>query len=474
MADKSNLPDRQKMQRCDPRERAKNFSEVALGYTDEQALAEAQRCLQCSRPLCVEGCPVRVDIPGFIEKIVEGQSEQAAERIKQTNILPAICGRVCPQEDQCEKLCILGNKTEPVNIGALERYVGDKTAPVSKDSLADTPVDQSISGKAAAVAVVGSGPSGLTCAADLLRMGYQVTIFEALHEPGGVLVYGIPEFRLPNSIVRGEVEYLKKLGADFQLNVLVGRTVTVDQLLEDEGFSAVYLAAGAGTPWFMGIPGENLPGIYSANEFLTRLNLMRAHRSDHATPIVVGNRVVVIGGGNVALDAARSAVRVGAQEVRVVYRRSRAEMPARKMEIEHAEEEGVIFDFLTNPLKFYPDQQGFLGKIEVVDMKLGEPDESGRPRPFPVDGSNRTWPVDTAVIAIGSRPNRIVGETTPGLSTTEANTIEIDPPTGQTSRPEVFAGGDVVTGSDTVIAAMGAGRRAARSIDRFLQEDSTN
>jgi len=436
-----------------------DFQEVARGYTSEQARREAERCLQCPKPQCVEGCPVRVDIPGFIKKITSDEPQAAAEVIKITNVLPAICGRVCPQEDQCEARCILAASDEPINIGALERYAGDRARKQEKPSgnLTNPPV-----------AVVGAGPAGLTCAADLLRLGHPVTIFEAFHEPGGVLVYGIPEFRLPKEIVREEIRHLEDMGAKIETNVLVGRTVTIDQLLNEQKFASVFVAAGAGTPWFLGLPGENLPGVYAANEFLTRVNLMRAHRSDYATPLKLGDRVAVIGGGNVALDSARSALRVGASEVLLLYRRDREQMPARKMEVEHAEEEGVEFHFLTNPIRFHPDDQDHLGQIECLQMKLGQPDDSGRPRPLPVEDSNHFYDVDNVIVAVGSRPNRIIGETTEDLETNSDNTIAADESSGATSRPEVFAGGDVVTGSATVIAAMGAGRRAARSIHNYL------
>ncbi len=456
----------QHMQRRSPAERCSDFEEVALGYTEDQARLEARRCLQCAEPACVEGCPVRVDIPGFIAKIVEGDYLEAGRVIKQTNILPSICGRVCPQENQCQERCVLANQDKPISIGALERFAGDYSREQADEVFA--PAGDEKSGR---VAVVGSGPAGLTCAADLLRLGHEVTVYEAFHEPGGVLVYGIPQFRLPNEIVRDEVENLREMGAEIKLNVLVGRTVTVDELLGQQGFDAVFIGAGAGTPLFLNIPGENLPGIYSANEFLTRVNLMRAYREDFATPLRVGNRVAVIGGGNVALDSARSALRTGADHVQILYRRSREQMPARQMEIEHAEQEGIDFQFLTNPVRFLDSEKNKVTAVECQKMKLGEPDDSGRPRPLPVEASNHQYEVDTVVVAIGSRPNRLLGQTTEDLETDDWNTVEVDEETGETTKDGVFAGGDVTTGSATVIAAMGAARRSARAIDTYIKQN---
>lgn len=455
--------DPQEMSRRPAGKRVKDFQEVARGFSEAQARREAERCLQCSHSPCVDGCPVEIDIPEFISKIKAGEFARALSTIKETNVLPSICGRVCPQEEQCQARCVLANEDSPIAIGGLERFCGDYG---QAEQEAVAPEREEKSGFR--VAVVGSGPAGLTCAADLLRFGHEVTIFEAFHSPGGVLTYGIPEFRLPNRIVRSEVENLREMGAELKLNVLVGRTVTVDELLAEENFDAVFIGAGAGTPRFLNIPGENLPGIYTANEFLTRVNLMRAHRTDFDTPLRIGNDVAVIGGGNVALDAARSALRTGADNVRIIYRRSRAEMPAREMEIEHGAEEGVDYEFLTNPVQFHGGDNQKVQRVESVRMELGEPDASGRPRPEPVADSNHFYDVDTVVVAIGSRPNRLLGETTEGLELDERNTVEIDAATGQTTKEAVFAGGDVTTGSATVIAAMGAARRSALAIDDYL------
>ncbi|MCD6419081.1 NADPH-dependent glutamate synthase [bacterium] len=456
------VPKKMPMPEQDPMERRKNFNEVALGLTPELALEEAKRCLQCPNPTCIEGCPVEIDIPGFIKKIVEGDLRGAIDIVKSTNSLPAICGRVCPQETQCEEKCVLAKKFEPVAIGRLERYVAD----YEREKLGVTMPDVAQS-KGKKVAVVGAGPAGLTCAGDLAKMGYQVTIFEALHDTGGVLRYGIPEFRLPNSIIDAEVDYVLKLGVEVKLDVVIGQTLTLDELFE-MGYEAIFLGTGAGLPRFMNIPGENLNGIYSANEFLTRNNLMRAYLfPEYDTPLWVGERVAVLGGGNVTMDAARTALRNGAKEVHVIYRRSRKEMPARIEEIHHAEEEGIIFDLLTNPIRYIGDEKGWVKQIELIKMELGEPDESGRRRPVPIEGSNYIADFDTVVIAIGTSPNPLIMQGA-GLETTKWGTVVIDKETGMTSRPGIFAGGDVVTGAATVIEAMGAAKIAARGIDKYL------
>jgi len=448
------------MREQDPKERIHNFEEVPLGYTPEEAIAEAERCLQCRRAPCIEGCPVQINIPKFIKEIREGNFRAAITTIKETNNLPAICGRVCPQETQCQANCTLGKKYEPVAIGRLERFVADW----EYENGVEIPAVSDPSGFR--VAVVGSGPAGLTCAADLRRFGHEVTIFEALHEPGGVLMYGIPEFRLPKRIVRAEIENLLKMGVELRLNVVVGRTVTIDELFQ-QGYQAVFVGSGAGLPKFLGIPGENLIGIYSANEFLTRVNLMRAYLfPQYDTPVKVGRVVAVVGGGNVAMDAARTALRLGAERVVVLYRRTEAEMPARREEIHHAKEEGVEFQFLVNPVRFIGDQ-GRVAGVECIRMELGEPDESGRRRPIPVPNSNFVVPVDTVIVAIGNDPHPLIPRTTPGLKTTNHGTIVADAD-GRTSREGVFAGGDIVTGAATVISAMGAGKRAARAIHEYL------
>jgi glutamate synthase (NADPH/NADH) small chain len=448
------------MREQDPKVRIRNFEEVPFGYTLEEAVSEAERCLQCKRAPCIQGCPVNINIPKFIREIREGDFRAAIRTIKETNNLPAICGRVCPQETQCQAVCTLGKKYEPVAIGRLERFVADWEY--------EHGVELPEVGKPTGfrVAVVGSGPAGLTCAADLRRFGHEVTIFEALHEPGGVLMYGIPEFRLPKRIVRAEIENLLKMGVELKLNVVVGRTVTIDELFAS-GYHAVFVGSGAGLPKFLGIPGENLIGIYSANEFLTRVNLMRAYLfPEYDTPIKVGKRVAVVGGGNVAMDAARTALRLGAERVVVLYRRTEAEMPARREEVHHAKEEGVEFEFLVNPVRFL-DTGGKVSGVECIRMELGEPDESGRRRPIPIPNSNFVIPVDTVIVAIGNDPHPLVPRTTPGLATTKHGTIVADEE-GRTSREGVFAGGDIVTGAATVISAMGAGKRAALAIHRYL------
>ena len=449
----------------DPLERAKNFNEVSLGYTQAQAIEEATRCLQCKKPTCKDGCPVNVQIPEFILALREGDMPGAVRALKEKNSLPAVCGRVCPQEEQCEKTCVLAKPGAPVAIGRLERYVADWALSHEGDVVDDAVAEPS--GKR--VAVVGAGPAGLTCAADLAKVGHSVTMFEALHTAGGVLKYGIPEFRLPKSIVQAEVDFVKALGAELVLDNVVGRTELVDDLFE-EGFEAIFLAPGAGAPMFLNIPGENLNNIYSANEFLTRVNLMKAYRfPEYDTPIRVGKRVAVFGGGNVAMDASRCALRLGAEEVYIIYRRSRAEMPARAEESENAEEEGVIFKLLTNPKGFLADDKGNVRAVVCYEMELGEPDESGRRRPVAKPDTEFELEVDTAIIALGTRPNPVIPTTTPGLALTRHGTIETDSETGRTSRDGVWCGGDMATGAATVISAMGAGKRAAADIDRYLR-----
>jgi glutamate synthase (NADPH/NADH) small chain len=455
---------REEMRRQDPKIRRHNFEEVALGYTEEQAVREAQRCLSCKKQPCVAGCPVEIEIPAFVSLISERQFVEAIAKIREKNSLPAVCGRVCPQEDQCEKQCVLGKKWEPLAIGRLERFVADHEMKKGEIKIPETPPR---TGKR--VAVVGSGPAGLTLAGDLTKMGHEVVIFEALHKPGGVLVYGIPEFRLPKDIVRKEVEYIEGLGAKVVTNFVVGKTRTVQELLDD-GFHAVFIGTGAGLPYFMNIPGENLNGVYSANEFLTRSNLMKAYRfPEYDTPIKAGRRVAVVGGGNVAMDSARTAMRLGADEVYCVYRRSRAEMPAREEEIENALEEGMILRELTNPVRIIGNEKEWVKEIECIRMELGEPDASGRRRPVPIDGSEFRLEIDTVVMAIGQGPNPLVPSTTDGLKTTKWGNIVADEATGQTSLAGVYAGGDIVTGAATVILAMGAGRKAARTIDEYLR-----
>lgn len=454
------------MPRQDPKVRAKNFNEVALGYTEEMALREANRCIQCPKRPCVNGCPVYVDIPNFIKAIRDNNMPEAVKTLKSKNSLPGICGRVCPQETQCEEVCSLGKKGAPIAIGRLERYVADWERNHASDLTAPVELPPS-SGKK--VAVIGSGPAGLTCAADLAKMGHQVTILEALHVAGGVLMYGIPEFRLPKAIVQGEVDYVKALGVEIRLDSVMGKLATVDELLES-GYHAIFLGTGAGLPMFLDIPGENFNGVYSANEFLTRVNLMKAYLfPEYDTPIKIGKRVAVIGGGNVAMDAARCALRLGADEVRIIYRRSRVEMPARHEEVENAEEEGIIFKFLTNPKQFIGNDQGWITAMECYEMELGEPDASGRRRPIVKEGSEFITDVDIAVVALGTTPNPLVPSTTRGLETRKNGTVVADEETGKTVKDRVWAGGDVVTGAATVISAMGAGKRAAASIDACLK-----
>jgi glutamate synthase (NADPH/NADH) small chain len=442
--------------------RSKNFKEVPFGYTVEQAQREATRCIQCKKPLCFEGCPVNIDIPAFIKLIGEGDYIGAARKIKETNGLPAVCGRVCPQEDQCELVCIVGKKSDPVCIGNLERFVADYEREHGDVYIPDIPEKTGHK-----IAVVGSGPAGLTVAGDLEKMGHEVTIFETLHKAGGVLVYGIPEFRLPKAIVQSEVDYLIKLGVKLELNSVIGKTETVDELLND-GFDAVFLGTGAGLPMFMQIEGENLNGVYSANEYLTRVNLMKAYDPEYETPVLRKKKVAVLGGGNVAMDSARTAIRLGAEDVYVVYRRSRKEMPARIDEVHHGEEEGLEFKFLMNPIRILGDDKGWVKGLECIKMKLGEPDESGRRRPIPIEGSETILDVECVIVAIGNGPNPLVPSTTPGLETNRRGNIVADEETGLTSKKGVFAGGDIVTGAATVILAMGAGKKAAVAIDNYV------
>ena len=452
---------RRPMPKQEPVERVRNFDEVALGYTPELAREEAARCLRCKKPGCVDGCPVGIDIPGFIGSVADGDFGAAIRTVKQTNALPAVCGRVCPQEEQCEANCVLGKKGDPLAIGRLERFVADREA---QEGPAEAPTLPPPNGRS--VAVVGSGPAGITVAADLALRGYAITMFEALHEAGGVLTYGIPEFRLPKSIVRREVDYVRSLGVELRLDFVIGKTRTIDRL--QESFDAVFVGAGAGLPWFLEIPGENLNGVFSANEYLTRCNLMRGFRFPaFDTPLKRSARVAVFGGGNVAMDSARTALRLGADAVHIVYRRSKAELPARAEEAENAEEEGVIFDYLTLPVRLI-GERGWLSQIECRRMELGEPDASGRRRPVEIPGSEFLMDIDASVCAIGNSPNPLIAMTTPGLEVGKRGNIVADDDSGRTSRDGVWAGGDVVTGAATVISAMGAGRRAARSIHEAL------
>ena len=444
----------------EPDVRNKNFNEVALGYTKEQALDEAQRCLHCKNKPCMQGCPVMVHIPDFIEKVAAGEFEEAYQIISNTSALPAVCGRVCPQENQCEKYCVRGVKGEPVGIGRLERFVADW----HNANCTEAPVKPASNGHK--VAIIGSGPAGLTCAGDLARKGYEVTVFEALHLAGGVLVYGIPEFRLPKAIVQKEVDGLKALGVKVETDMVIGRVLSIDELLEEYGFEAVFIGSGAGLPMFMHIPGENLCGVYSANEFLTRINLMKAYKPDSSTPIQHGKRVAVVGGGNVAMDAARCAKRLGA-DVHIVYRRGKEELPARREEVEHAEEEGIVFDLLTNPVEIKGDDRGDVCGMTCIRMELGEPDASGRRRPVEIPGSEFTLDVDCVIMALGTSPNPLIKSTTKGLEINKKGGIIVNED-GLTSRENVYAGGDAVTGAATVILAMGAGKTAAKAIDEKL------
>ena len=446
-----------------PKVRATNFEEVCLGYNKEEAMEEANRCLGCKKAKCMEGCPVSINIPGFVHVVKEGNFEKAYQIIGESSALPAVCGRVCPQETQCEGKCIRGLKGEAVSIGKLERFVADWA---KENGIKPVPAAQKNGHK---VAVIGSGPSGLTCAGDLAKMGYDVTIFEALHKAGGVLVYGIPEFRLPkDKVVAAEVENVKSLGVKIETNVIIGKSVTIDELLKDEGFEAVFIGSGAGLPMFMGIPGEQANGVFSANEYLTRNNLMKAFREDYDTPIAHGKKVAVVGGGNVAMDAARTALRLGA-EVHIIYRRSEAELPARKEEVHHAKEEGVQFDLLCNPVEILTDDKDWVTGIKCIRMELGEPDASGRRRPVEIPGSEFTIDVDTVIMSLGTSPNPLISSTTIGLDANKRKCIIADEEFGKTSKEGVYAGGDAVTGAATVILAMGAGKAGARGIDEYIK-----
>ena len=459
MADKKNrVPVREQA----PEVRAKNFEEVCLGYNKEEAMEEASRCLNCKNARCITGCPVNINIPAFIAEVKEGNFEKASQVIGESSALPAVCGRVCPQESQCEGKCILGIKGEPVSIGKLERFTADWAR---ENNIAPIPAKEK---KGKKVAVIGSGPAGLTCAGDLAKMGYDVKIFEALHEAGGVLVYGIPEFRLPKqTVVAHEVENVKKLGVEIETNVIIGKSITIDELINEEGYDAVFIGSGAGLPKFMGIPGEQANGVFSANEFLTRNNLMKAFRDDYDTPIHQGKKVAVIGGGNVAMDAARTALRLGA-ETYIVYRRSEAELPARVEEVHHAKEEGIQFHLLRNPKEILVDENGWVKGLRVIKMELGEPDESGRRRPVEVPGSEYDLDVDTVIMALGTSPNPLISSTTKGLDVNKWQCIIADENNGATTKEGVYAGGDAVTGAATVILAMGAGKVAAKGIDEYL------
>jgi len=454
---------RQSMPEQSPEERIHNFNEVPFGYTEELAKLEASRCIQCKKPMCIDGCPVEIDIPAFVQLVVEGDYAAAARKIKETNALPAICGRVCPQEEQCEVVCVLAKKREPVAIGRLERFVADWER---EHGLVEAPKRPAATGHR--VAVIGAGPAGLTVAGEMAKYGHEVAILEALHEPGGVLTYGIPEFRLPKEIVRKEIDYLKSLGVTIECNVVVGKLVTVDELFA-EGYEAIFIGTGAGAPWFEHLEGENLSGVLSANEFLTRSNLMKAFDPEHAdTPILPAKKVAVLGAGNTAMDAARTGVRLGAGEVSIVYRRSRTEMPARIEEIHHAEEEGVKLELLTKPIRYLGDERGRVKQMECIRMELGEPDDSGRRRPVPVDGSEFLMDVDCVIVAFGTNANPVLGQSTPNLELNRWGYIKADEENGQTSIPGVYAGGDIVTGAATVILAMGAGRKAAKAMHEYL------
>lgn len=456
------------MSEQDPGVRISNFDEVPFGYTPEQARQEAARCMQCKKPVCICGCPVGVDIPGFLQLVADGEFAAAARLIKSRNALPAVCGRVCPQESQCEERCLLGKKFEPVAVGRLERFAADYER---ENDLVELPETETPLGKR--IAIVGSGPAGLTVAGDLILLGYEVTIFEAFHKPGGVLMYGIPEFRLPKEIVEKEVDYLAKLGVDLDFNNVVGRSVTVHELLNEEGYDAVFIGVGAGLPMFLGVPGEDLGGVYSANEYLTRSNLMKAYRFPaYDTPVVHGDNVCVIGGGNVAMDSARVAARLGSKQVNIVYRRSRTELPARAEEIHHAEEEGIVFELLTNPIEFEGDDRGMVRRMKCIRMELGEPDDSGRRRPVPIEGSDFYIDTDLVIVAIGAGANPLLTKATPGLELNRWGYIRANE-RGRTDKEGVWAGGDIITGSATVIEAMGAGRTAAQDIHEYLANGAT-
>ncbi|MGL4569563.1 MAG: NADPH-dependent glutamate synthase [Clostridium sp.] len=461
-----NMEDRLKkvpVREQDPKERATNFEEVCLGYNEEEAVKEAKRCLNCKNSKCVSGCPVSIDIPGFVKEVSEGKFEEAAKVISKYSALPAVCGRVCPQESQCEGQCVLGIKGDAVSIGKLERF----TADWSMENNVDLSEKEESNGKK--VAVIGSGPAGLTCAGDLAKKGYDVTIFEALHKTGGVLVYGIPEFRLPkDKVVKKEIENITKLGVKIETNVIIGRTITIDELLQNEDFDAVFIGSGAGLPRFMGIKGENANGVFSANEFLTRVNLMKAFKEDYKTPVSLGEKVAVVGGGNVAMDAARTALRLGS-ETHIVYRRGEEELPARLEEVHHAKEEGIIFDLLTNPTEILTDENGWVKGMRCVRMELSEPDESGRRRPVEIEGSEFIMDVDTVIMSLGTSPNPLISHTTKGLDINKRKCIVAEEHSGKTSRDGVYAGGDAVTGAATVILAMGAGKDAAKAIDDYLK-----
>lgn len=464
---KANMsPEKNPMPVQEPLIRNKNFLEVALGYTAEMAIDEAERCIHCRNQPCVAGCPVNVKIPDFITKVASGEFDEAYDIITSTNALPAVCGRVCPQESQCEGKCTRGIKAEPVAIGRLERFVADYHRMNNK---ADFEKKDGIAKNGHKVAIIGSGPSGLSCAGDLNNMGYDVTVFEAFHKAGGVLVYGIPEFRLPKDIVQNEIDNLASAGVKFVTNAVIGKAISIDELLEEEGFSAVFIGSGAGLPMFMNIPGESLLGVYSANEYLTRINLMKAYKKEYDTPIKEFKRIAVVGGGNVAMDAARCAKRMGTEEVYIVYRRSMDELPARREEVEHAEEEEIIFRLLNNPVRIIGDEDGKVVGMECVKMELGEPDDSGRRRPVPIEGSNYVLDVDAVIMSIGTSPNPLIKSTTEGLDTNRKGCIVADD-NGKTSREGVFAGGDAVTGAATVILAMGAGKKAAAAIDEYIKE----
>jgi glutamate synthase (NADPH/NADH) small chain len=447
-----------------PEKRIKNFDEVCLGYTEEEAVKEASRCLNCKKPKCVEGCPVLIYIPEFIQHVKNREFEQAAKSIAKYSSLPSVCGRVCPQEVQCEGECILGIKGEPIAIGKLERFVGDW----AREHHIDLTAKETSKNKK--VAVIGSGPAGLTCAGDLAKKGYDVTIYEALHQPGGVLVYGIPEFRLPkDKVVKQEIGNIEKLGVKIKTDVIVGKTITIDQLINEGNYDAIFIGSGAGLPMFMGIPGENANGVFSANEYLTRVNLMKGYRDDHATPVKIGKKVAVVGGGNVAMDSARTALRLGS-EVHIVYRRSEKELPARIEEVHHAKEEGIIMNLLTNPVEILMDEKGWVKGMKCIKMELGEPDASGRRRPIPIEGSEFIIDVDIVIMALGTTPNPLIPSTTKGLDINKKKCIIAEEETGRTSLEKVYAGGDVVTGAATVILAMGAGKTAANAIDEALRK----